>query len=102
MSGSRSWVKGQCQISGMQRSILGARLCQVQQRAMKCHYQSKEFVCVSNCRADAVDRLLFLFTIENSKIQLSTEKYGWKSLEGSLFLVKIVIEIIGTDLPQNE
>ncbi len=33
---SRSWVefKGQGQISGAQRSILGARLCRVQQRAI--------------------------------------------------------------------
>ncbi len=48
-SGSRSWikVKGQGQISGAQQSILGARLCRVQQRAIKGHYQSKVFVCVS-------------------------------------------------------
>ena len=42
----------------MQRSILGARLCQVQQRAKKSHYQSKMLVCVSTNRADAVDGLL--------------------------------------------
>ena len=51
-------VKGQSQISGAQRSILGARLCRVQQRARKSNYQSKVFVCVSSNRADAVDRLL--------------------------------------------
>ncbi len=51
-------VKGQSQISGAQRSILGARLCRVQQRAKKSHYQSEVFVCVSSNRADAVDRLL--------------------------------------------
>ncbi len=28
------------------------------QRAKKSDYQSAEFVCVSNCRADAVDQLL--------------------------------------------
>ncbi len=38
--------------------ILGARLCRVQQGAKKSHYQSKMFVCVSNNRADTVDRLL--------------------------------------------
>ncbi len=32
----------------------------VQQRAKKGHYQSEEFVCVSNNRADAVDRLLMI------------------------------------------
>ena len=31
-----------------------------QQRAKKGHYQSEEFVCVSNNRADAVDLLLIL------------------------------------------
>ncbi len=35
-----------------------SRLCRVQQRAKKSNYQSMEFVCVSNSRADAVDRLL--------------------------------------------
>ncbi len=43
-----------------QRVPLGARLCRVQQRAKKSHYQSKVFVCVSNNRADAVDWLLIL------------------------------------------
>ncbi len=48
-SGSRSRVKvkGQGQLSGAQRSILGARLCRVQQRAKRSHYQSKVIVCVS-------------------------------------------------------
>ena len=41
-----------------QRSILGARLCRVQQRAKKGNHQSMEFVCVSNSHADAFDRLL--------------------------------------------
>ncbi len=51
-------VVGQGQISDAQRSILGARLCHVQHRAKKTHYQSKVFVCVSNNHADVVDRLL--------------------------------------------
>ena len=51
-------VKGQSQTSGAQPSILGARLCRMQQRAKKGHYQSQVFVCVSSYRADAVDRLL--------------------------------------------
>ena len=56
------WVKvgvkvtDQGQISGVQRSILGARLCRVQQRAKKSHYQSKVFV----CRVYVIDRLLIL------------------------------------------
>ncbi len=32
----------------------------VQQRAKKSHYQSRVFVCVSNNRADVVDRLLII------------------------------------------
>ncbi len=47
-----------CQRSGAQRSILGARLCRVQQRAKKSHYQSVVFVRVSSNRAEAVERLL--------------------------------------------
>ena len=47
-------VKGQGQMSGAQRSILGARL----QRAKKSRYQSEVFVCVSTYPTDAVDRLL--------------------------------------------
>ncbi len=35
-----------------------AWICRVQQRAKKGHYQSEEFVCVLNNRADAVDQLL--------------------------------------------
>ncbi len=48
-SRSRSWVKAkvQGQISDTQRSILGARLCRVQQRATDPYYQSKGIVCVS-------------------------------------------------------
>ncbi len=68
--GSKSWVKvkGPDKISGAQRSILGARLCRVQQGeyrkfgAKESHYQSKVFLCVydqwayaDNC-AYAVDR----------------------------------------------
>ncbi len=34
------------------------RLCRVQQRAKRSHYQSEVVVCVSNNRADAVDRVL--------------------------------------------
>ncbi len=46
------------------RSLLAEpRLCRVQQRAKKSDYQSAEFVCVSNCRADAVDRLLILHEV---------------------------------------
>ncbi len=58
-SGSRPYMhgQGQGQIVCVQRSILGAQLCRVQQR-VKSHYQSKRFVCVSNYRADAVDWLL--------------------------------------------
>ncbi len=41
-------------------SILGARLCQVQQRAKRSYYQPKVFVCVSNNHVDAVDRLLIV------------------------------------------
>ncbi len=51
-------VKGQSKMSGAQRSILGARLCQVQQRAKKSLYQCEVFVCVSNNWADAIDQLL--------------------------------------------
>ncbi len=42
------------------RLSVSARLCRVRQRAKKSHYQSEEFVCVPNSRADAVDRLLIL------------------------------------------
>ena len=52
--------QGQGQISGAQQTILGARLCRVQQRAKKSRYQSEVFVCESTYRADAVDRLLIL------------------------------------------
>ncbi len=46
--------------------------------------------------------VLFLFIIENSKIHLSVEKYDWGSLARLLYLFKVMIEIIGTGLPQNE
>ncbi len=59
-------VKGQGQISGTQQSILHSQLCQVQHRAKKSHYQSMVFVCVSNNRADVVDRLL-----------ISSESWNW-------------------------
>ncbi len=45
-------------VSALTAEPLGALLCRVRQRAKKSHYQSKVFVCVSNSRADAVDRLL--------------------------------------------
>ena len=38
---------GQGQISGAQRSMLGARLCRVQRNSNNPHYLSKIFVCVS-------------------------------------------------------
>ncbi len=48
---SRLQVKGQCQICGMQQSILGARLAEMvdysQVWAKEDCYQSEEFVCVS-------------------------------------------------------
>ena len=71
-------VKGQGQISGAKRSILGARLCRVQQRAKKSHYQSRMFVCVSNDRADAVDRVLII--VYGSKC---TRLVLWISQDGS-------------------
>ncbi len=43
--------------------LLGTRLCRVRQRAKKSHYQSKVFVCVSNSRADEVDRFLILHLV---------------------------------------
>ncbi len=43
---------------------LRSRLCRVQKRAKKNHYQSEVFVCVSNNLADAVDRLLiFIYSL---------------------------------------
>ncbi len=59
-SRSQVKVKGQGRISGVQWSILGARLCQVQQGAKENDYLSKMFLCVLTNRADAVDRLLIL------------------------------------------
>ncbi len=71
MSGSKVGVKGQGQgqVSDAQGSILGARLCQVQQRAKKSHYQSKGFICVCNNRSDAVDRLLIHYGGGQIKLQ---------------------------------
>ncbi len=37
-----------------------SRLCRVQQRAKKSHYQSKVFVCVRNNHVDAVNGLLIV------------------------------------------
>ncbi len=74
-------VKGQSQISGVQRSILGARLCRVQQRAKKSHYQSYVFVCVSSNRVDAVDRLLIYFAIcyQRSFLQFAFKSFfAWQ------------------------
>ncbi len=52
--GHRSGVKGQCQICGMQQSILGARFAEMvdysQVWAKEDCYQSEEFVCVSVIR----------------------------------------------------
>ncbi len=47
--GSKVKVKGwgQGQISGAQRSIIGARLCRVQQRAIRVITSLKAFVCAS-------------------------------------------------------
>ena len=41
----------------------------MQQRAKKSNYQSVEFVCVSNSRADAVDRLLIQHVVRKLPIQ---------------------------------
>ncbi len=61
--------------SALSRLILGARLCRVRQRAKKSHYQSKVFVCVSNSRADAVDRLLIEHVSGwNTQVILDTNK----------------------------
>ena len=38
----------------------------MQQRVKKSHYQSMEFVHVSNSRADAVDRLLIIKTYDSA------------------------------------
>ena len=60
MEGAAIIAQPELILSGVQRSIIGAGLCRVQQRAKKSHYQSKVFVCVSSNRVDAVDRLLIL------------------------------------------
>ncbi len=64
-----------CQIYGVQRSMLGAQLCRVQKRAKKINYQSKEFVHVSNNRADAVDELLILLCFWKVMFNLSARQY---------------------------
>ncbi len=53
---------GRGQISGMQRSILGARLCRVQQRALGVITSQGVCLCVCNQGAytDAVDQLLII------------------------------------------
>ena len=56
-------------IYGTQRSILGARLCRVQQRPKESHYQSNVFVCVSSNRADEVDWLLIYLFFRNTLLQ---------------------------------
>ncbi len=54
-------------------TIVWPRLCLVRQRAKKSHYQFEVFVCVSNSRADAVDRLLIagIFINLTQLIQIS-------------------------------
>ncbi len=49
---------------------LRPRLCRVQQRVKKSHYQSVEFVRVSNSHADVVDWLLFYHRIESEGCRL--------------------------------
>ena len=56
---------------------LGARLCRVQQRAKRSHYQSEVFVCVSHNRVYAVDRLLIV--IINASGGRCTLNIGQKS-----------------------
>ncbi len=51
----------QGRISRAKLLILRARLCRVQQRTKKSHYQLKMFVCVSNNRMHPVDWLLILY-----------------------------------------
>ncbi len=81
MSGSRSKVRvkfiGQGQISGVQRSILDARLCRVQQRAirviaiLRCLCVSNQWAYADN-RADAVDQLLILLESWAGRITYGT------------------------------
>ena len=52
-----------CALTAEQFDPLGAQLCRVQQRAKKNHYQCRVFVCVSNNRADAVDRLFIIHSL---------------------------------------
>ena len=68
-------IIGQGQISGTQQSILGARLCRVQQRAIrvitrirfKCLCVHNLWAYADNC-ADAVDRLLIVGGGDGSKL----------------------------------
>ena len=58
----------------MQQSILGARLCRVQQRVNKSHYQSKRFVCLLDNHADVFAQLLIAEIL--SVVSLLTDKKG--------------------------
>ncbi len=69
-------VLGSVRLSvGVQRSILGARLCRVQQRAKKSDYQTTVFVCVLNNCMDAVDQLLIKNHISH-RWMLMTKAFG--------------------------
>ncbi len=50
-------------VTALAAEPLVARLCRVQQRTKKSHYQSQVFVCVSSYLTDAVDRLLIQVTL---------------------------------------
>ncbi len=56
----------------------GWTICRVQQRVKRSHYQSVEFVCVSNSRADAVDWLLIFISVL-SLPSLKEERETYKS-----------------------
>ncbi len=61
-------MSGQGQFSGVQQSMIGARLCRVQQRAMS-HYQFKVFVCVSviSGRVRIITRMLSIGVLIRSR-----------------------------------
>ncbi len=83
-------VLGQDQVSGVQWSILGSRLCRVQQRAKKSH-QSRVFVCVSNNCTDVVDRLLIRIVYLQSKL--------WRGRGGRKFVGRVgnfFLYVLGT------
>ncbi len=67
--------------SSRSKSILGAQLYRVQQRAKKTHYQSRVFVCVSNYLADAVDLLLICLWLRQyqskSNVTYGSQTPGW-------------------------